>query len=43
MLSMKNVLIVLLNSIKQFDLKTYQSGSLPNSSFELNHMRADLK
>jgi len=38
---MKFFLLVSLNLIKQFDLETYQFDSLPNSSFELNRVRAD--
>ena len=40
---LKKKLIVLLNLIKRFDLETCQPGSLPSSSFKLNHVGANLK
>jgi hypothetical protein len=40
---MKILLAVSLNLIKQFNLETCQSDSLPSSSFELNLAGADPK
>ena len=41
--NIKIPLILSLNPIKQINFKTYQLNLLPNSSFELISMRADLK